>query len=110
MTVLDELLIELEETLQAEDTLPLYDFSWSLRGMRRGLSEAEIDVVCRQAYDEMTRRHALHLEWFDWPSTDPAAGRPAAPGTSLDFDINSTGTISSPFLVLVPDRPQALIQ
>jgi hypothetical protein len=103
MTLLEEFLVELEETLGAEDSLPLYDFSWTLRGMKRGLAEDEIRVISQQAYDEMTRRHALHLEWFEWPNTDPTSGRAAEPGTPLDFDINTTGTISSPFLVLVPD-------
>jgi hypothetical protein len=103
MTVIEELLMNLEETLEGEGMLSLYSFSWWLRGMKRGLSEPEIAVVCQQAYDEMTRRHALHLEWFEWPNTDPTSGRAAEPGTPLDFDVNTTGTISSPFLVLVPD-------
>ena len=103
MSLLDELLIELEETLRTEETLPLYDFSWTLRGMKKGLSEVEIQHVCQHAYDEITRRHALHLEWFEWSDTDLPAGTPAEPGAALDFDINSTGTIPSPFLTLVPD-------
>ena len=103
MNVIDELLMNLEETLEAEGTLSLYSFSWWVRGMKRGLTEDEIAAVCQRAYDEMTRRHALHLEWFEWPDTDPAAGRRAEAGTPLDFDINSTGEIESPFLALVPD-------
>ena len=103
MNVLDELLMNLEETLESEGTLSLYSFSWWLRGMRRGLSEGEIHALCCTAYDEVTRRHPLHLEWFEWPDTDGTAGRLAEPGTALDFDINSTGTIDSPFLALVPD-------
>ena len=104
MNILDELLMNLEETLEAEGTLSLYLFSWWLRGMRRGLSEEEIAALCQQALDEMLRRHRLHLEWFEWPDIDPGAGRPAAPGTPPDFDINSRGEIDSPFLVLVPDQ------
>ena len=103
MNVIDELLMNLEETLEAEGTLSLYSFSWWLRGMKRGLAETEIADVCQQAYQEMTRRHALHLEWFTWPDTDPTRGHRAEPDTRLDFDINSTGEIESPFLALVPD-------
>jgi hypothetical protein len=104
VNVLDELLMNLEESLEAEGTLSLYSFSWWLRGMKRGLSEDEIAVVCQQAYEAMTSRHDLRLEWFDWPDLDPFAGRPADPGTPLDFDINSSGEIDSPFLALVPDQ------
>lgn len=103
MNTFDELLMNLEETLEAEGTLSLYSFSWWLRGMKRGLSEDEIQLLCQRAYEEIMRRHPLHLEWFDWPDTDLAAGRPAEAGTPLDFDINTKGEIDSPFLALVPD-------
>jgi hypothetical protein len=102
VTILEELLEDLEETLWAEDRVSLYEFSWFVRGLRRGLSEDEIAVVCQQAYDELTRRHPLHLEWFDWPAVN-TTGRPAETGTLLNFDINTTGEIESPFLALVPD-------
>jgi hypothetical protein len=104
MTPLEELLEELESDLATWGTLSLYEFSWFLRGAKHGLSEDEIATICADAYAEITRRHPLHLEWFDWPLTDLTAGRPAEPGTPLDFDINTTGTIESPFLVLVPDE------
>jgi hypothetical protein len=103
VTTLEELLEDLEETLEAEDMVPLYGFSWFLRGLKRGLAEDEIATVCQQAYDEITKRHVLHLEWFDWPSVG-ATGRRAEPNTPLDFDINTTGTIETPFLALVPDQ------
>ena len=45
----------------------------------------------------------MHLEWFDWPVNDLAAGRRADDNTTPDFDINTKGTIDSPFLALVPD-------
>jgi hypothetical protein len=108
VTPLEELLEELEADLQSWNQLSLYEFSWFLRGLKRGLTEDEIAEVCQQAYDEISRRHNLHLEWFDWPDTDHDAGRPAEPGTPLDFDINTTGEIDSPFLALVPDEPQAV--
>lgn len=103
---LEQLLWDLDESLEAEGYLPLYTFSWWLRGQERGLSEDEIARLCQLAYDDVTRRHALHLEWFDWPATN-TRGRPAAPDTPLDFDINTTGEIESPFLALVPDDAQA---
>ena len=68
MTPLEELLEELETDLQTWNQLSLYEFSWFLRGLNRGLTEDEIASICQQAYDEITRRHRLHLEWFDWPA------------------------------------------
>ena len=92
------------QTCGSWDQLSLYTFSWFLRGLNRGLTEDEIADICQQAYDEITRRHHLHLEWFDWPVTDLASGRRVNAGTPLDFDINTKGTIDSPFLALVPDQ------
>jgi hypothetical protein len=106
VTPLDLLLEDLEADLHAWNQLSLYEFSWFLRGLKRGLTENEIADICQAAYDEITRRHALHLEWFDWPVVD-ATGRRAAADTPPDFDINTTGTIDSPFLVLVPDTPKS---
>lgn len=101
---LEQLLWDLDESLQAEGYLPLYTFSWWLRGQKRGLTEEQIALLCQQAYDDVTRRFDLHLEWFDWPVTDLAAGHRADATTPLDFDINTRGEIDSPFLVLVPDE------
>lgn len=103
MTPLEALLEELETDLDTWQRVSLYGFSWFLRGLKRGLSEDEIADICQQAYDEITRRHHLQLEWFDWPAAD-TPGRIADPGTPLDFDINTKGTIESPFLALVPDQ------
>ena len=99
----EQLLWDLDESLDAEGYLPLYTFSWWLRGQKRGLTEEEIDALCHKAYDDVLSRHRMHLEWFEWPVTDLVAGRRAEPGTPLDFDINSSGEIESPFLALVPD-------
>jgi len=99
---LEELLEELEADLEAWGQVSLYEFSWFLRGLKRGLTEEEIAGICQRAYDELTRRHALHLEWFEWPLVN-STGRRAEPGTPPDFDINTRGEIDSPFLVLVPD-------
>jgi hypothetical protein len=104
VNVVEKLMPELEETLDVEGIVPLYDFSWTVRGFKLGLTEDEIAVVCHQAYDEFLKVHPMHLEWFDWPVTDLEAGRAADPGTALDFDINTTGTIETPFLALVPDQ------
>lgn len=104
MTVLEELLLELQETLDVEGIVPLYDFSWTLRGMKLGLSEDEIADLCRQAFEKLTHEQDMHLEWFNWPAVDLTQGRPAEPETALDFDINTRGTIESPFLALVPEQ------
>ena len=101
-TAYEQLLWDLEESLEAEGLLPLYTFSWWLRGQQRGLSESEIAKLCQRAYAEITRRHALSLEWFDWPAVG-TAGRPAGPDTRPDFDIDTSGEVESPFLALVPD-------
>ena len=103
MTPLEALLEELEANLYAWNRVSLYEFSWFLRGLDQGLTEDEIAEVCQQAYEEITRQHGLHLEWFDWPAAN-TTGRRADPGTPLDFDINTRGEIDSPFLALVPDE------
>jgi len=103
VTPLDELIEELDADLDTWGQVSLYEFSWFLRGLDRGLSEEEIADICQRTYDEFTIRNTVHLEWFDWPLTDLSAGRRADPGTPPDFDINTTGTVDSPFLVLVPD-------
>jgi hypothetical protein len=102
---LQQLLWDLDESLHAEGWLPLYTFSWWLRGQKRALTEDQIATLCQMAYDYVTNRFELHLEWFDWPALDLSAGRKAEPDTPLDFDINTTGAIESPFLALVPDSP-----
>jgi hypothetical protein len=102
VTPLDLLLEELETDLSTWGRVSVYQFSWFLRGLKRGLTEDEIADICQRAYADFTRRHQLHLEWFEWPETT-RAGRPAEPNTPPDFDINTKGTIESPFLVLVPD-------
>jgi hypothetical protein len=105
---LEQLLWDLDESLQAEGWLPLYTFSWWLRGQGRGLSEDQIATLCQQAYDDVTRRFDLRLQWFEWPAHDLNAGVDAEPDTPLDFDIRSKGTIDGPFLALVPDVAQAI--
>ena len=65
MTPLEELMEELETDLRTWEQLSLYEFSWFLRGLKRGLTEDEIADICLQAYTEITQRHHLHLEWFD---------------------------------------------
>jgi hypothetical protein len=102
-TPFQQLIWDLEESLESEGYLPLYSFSWWVRGQKRGLTEQDIAALCGEAYEEITQLHRLHLEWFDWPALDLSSGRPAAPDTPLDFDINTTGEVSTPFLALVPD-------
>ena len=102
-TPLQQLLWDLDESLESEGYLPLYTFSWWLRGQKLGLTEKEIAELCRDAFVDLTQRHSLHLEWFDWPVLDLGLGRRADAETPLDFDIDTKGTIDSPFLALVPD-------
>jgi hypothetical protein len=102
VTPLEALVEDLEADLDTWGRLPLYRFSWFLRGLDEGLTEEQIEAVCQQAYREVTTSHALHLEWFDWPDAG-TTGRRADPGTPPDFDIHTRGEIDSPFLALVPD-------
>src|SRR6476646_6466607 len=48
MTPLELLLEDLEADLRAWNHLPLYEFSWFLRGLKRGLTEDEIAGICEQ--------------------------------------------------------------
>ena len=99
-----QLLWDLDETLEAEGYLPLHAFSGWLRGQNREVTEGQIASLCQRAYEEMTHRYRLHLEWFDWPVTDLSSGSRAEPGTALDFGIDASRELDSPFLALVPDQ------
>jgi hypothetical protein len=99
-TPYQQLLWDLEEALEAEGHIPLYSFSWWLRGQERGLTEVQIEELCQRAYAAITNNDDLHLEWLD---DSGSVGRRADPDTPPDFDINSTGTVRSPFLALVPN-------
>ena len=105
MTPYEQLLEDLDESLDAEGMLPLYTFSWWLRGQEQGLDEPAIDELCRRAYDEVRRRYELRLEWLDGPQSDPEDGRPAEPGVELDFDIDPQGEVTGPILALIPIEP-----
>lgn len=99
-TALELLNEDLEETLWAQGYVPLYDFSWALRGLGLGLSETEIGALCAVAYRAFRAHHDLVLHWVDWPM-DPGTFRVADESTPPDFDLHSTGTVRSPLLVLV---------
>ncbi len=71
--------------------------------IKRGLTEDEIaDSVIRRMR-AITQSHAFTWSGSTGPSSD-GTGRVAAPDTPVDFDINTKGTIESPFLALVPDQ------
>ncbi|WP_237448626.1 hypothetical protein [Nocardioides flavescens] len=84
--------------------LPVYLFSWWLRGQGRDLSEDEIGALCRTAYDELRRRPDLELVWLESPQDAPETGTPADPRTEPDFDLHTTGETTGRVLTLVP-RP-----
>lgn len=102
MTPLEQLIDDLEEHLDATGALPVYLFSWWLRGQGRGLTEDQIGELCRTAYCELRRRLDLRLVWLDSPQDDPETGTPALPDTDPDFDLNTTGETTGPVLTLVP--------
>jgi hypothetical protein len=99
----EQLIWDLDETLEAEGYLPLHMFSGWLRGQNRELTEDQIASLCQRAYEDVTRRYSLHLEWFDWPVTDISSGRKAEAGAALDFGSDASRETDSPFLALVPD-------
>jgi len=101
VTPLEQLLDDLDEHLEAVGVLPVYLFSWWLRGQGRGLTEDEIGELCQTAYDELRRRLDLGLVWLDSPQDGPETGSPAAPDTRPDFDLNTEGDTSGPVLALV---------
>jgi hypothetical protein len=94
---------ELEEVLEGEDCIPLYQFAWNARGLRRGLDAEDIPGICEAAYDELSQRHAFTRQWFRWPITDLSLGWPVEEGTPLDFDLDPDQDVSVPLQVLVPD-------
>ncbi|WP_211357316.1 hypothetical protein [Nocardioides rubriscoriae] len=98
-----ELVMDLEETLEAQGYLPMYDFVWTLRGYGKGLDLAQMNALSFDVYEELMDRYSLRLMWATWP-IDTGAAWPADPKTPLDFDLDPDGPLSEPLLVLVLQR------
>ena len=94
------LLAELEESLEDDDILGLYVFSWSL-SEAEGLTEAARQRVYRAVYTELNRRHRLRLVWLPWP-TDRSQAEDADGDTPLDFDLDPDAPPPGRFLALMP--------
>lgn len=99
--LIDDLIEEVEETLETEGLVGLYDFSWSLRGLRRGVPESDIPDICLEAYRIFRTRHDLELVWMTWPP-ELSAATPAAADTPLEFDIERDKRVDTPALFLIP--------
>lgn len=97
----NELLMDLDETLEAQGYIPLYDFAWTLRGYERGLQPSEIEQISHEAYAELTSRSPMVLMWTTWPN-DVDKAWPAEEGTELDFDLDPDEPVDEPLLLLVP--------
>ena len=93
---------ELEDDLRTDGILCLYQFSWFQDSGSRPDDRSEIDRLSRAAYNELNRRHPdLRLVWVTWPDITPAASRPAATGTELDFFLDSDEEGDDPLLAVV---------
>ena len=97
---LETLLDELDFQLTDDYICGLYFFSWALSDYREELSDEEIEIVCREGYEEINRRYPLKLVWMEWPAELDSA-EDAGPDTPLDFQINATGEVTTPMLALV---------
>ena len=99
-----ELLMDLEETLEGEGYIPLYDFAWTLRGYEIGLDAEQIERISQVVYAEVRERHPLRLVWSNWP-IDLTNAQPVTADIKLDFDLDPEGSPRGRLLVLVPADP-----
>lgn len=97
--LLDWLVDEAEETLDAEDLLMLYELSWTVRGRYPGMKPHEIAAACRSAYTVIRNRHPeLRLVWVTWPHKEFAG---EAGDVQLSFEIEDDDA-ERPLLALAP--------
>ena len=99
--VRDELLADLEETLEAQGYLPMHDFSWTLRGYELGLTPQQIESISAEVYEVLTAKTPLRLVWNVWPKDLEGAWN-ADDATELDFDLDPDRPTGTPLLLLVP--------
>ena len=97
---LAEFLDDIDETLQAEGMILVGHFVWILRGMERGLSDAQMQALSEQAYPVVRERYRTRLMWSGWP-IDLASAKPASESTALAFDLDPDASVHTPVLVLV---------
>jgi hypothetical protein len=103
---LDVLLQELEEELSVDDSLPLYQVSWTLAGLGVSRDDAAFAELAQRAYEELRRRHPdLVLAWGRWPMLLETA-EPADDGVEVDLDADPEGASTTPMLLLV--KPEQL--
>lgn len=95
-----ELIADLEETLEAQGYLPMYDFAWTLRGYDPEISAGRIEALSLEAYRDLTARIPMKLMWSTWPSDVDGAWE-ADPATKLDFDLDPAASVTEPYLLLV---------
>ena len=98
--IIAHLLDEMEEYYGAFDYYPLYLLGWQLNDGRRTAEEKH------DSGSAGVRR--VHLAPFHQGRLGPVAdrlgaGRPLAPGTPLDFDLDPDSPTDIPMQVLVPD-------
>jgi hypothetical protein len=101
MTVRENLVMDLEETIEGQGWLPMYDFAWTLRGYDLDLTAEQIQTLSIDVHAELVAKYGLRLVWTNWP-IDIDEAWPAEPGTALDFDLDPDGSVNDPLLVLVP--------
>ena len=94
---------DLEEILDAEGLLPLYQVAWTLSGSVDRDDDRFVGL-CREVFDSFCARHPdLRLVWVPWP-IDVAQARPVAPGTAIDLDLDPDAPADTPLLALVDPR------
>ncbi|MFB9313349.1 hypothetical protein [Nocardioides plantarum] len=101
--VRDELLADLEETLESQGYLPMHDFAWTLRGYELGLTPQEIQSISAEVYELLIAKTPSRLMWNVWPK-DLDGAWDADAGTEPDFDLDPDRPKGIPLLMLVPRR------
>ena len=103
MAVRRRLVVDLEETIEGQGWLPMYDFMWTLRGYDLDLTTEQMLSLCADVHAELIVKHRLRLVWTNWP-IDIDDAWTAGPGTKLDFDLDPDASVDEPLLVLIPGR------
>lgn len=87
-----DLVRELEEELDVDGVLPLYQFTWYQDIGSRPDERDAILRLAQDAYDEMCRRRPdARLGWVTWPHLSPDAVETSEAGTRPDFLLDPDG-------------------